>query len=93
MRHDSSHRKRERSSKTTTITQSKKSTPFGFAPIRPKKARGTSQRFVISKEDFIGEYDVDPIQYDLMTVVLIWVRDSTDPNYNNKLMKMLSLFF
>ena len=37
MRHDSSHRKRERSSKTTTITQSKKSTPFGFAPIRPKK--------------------------------------------------------
>ena len=37
MRHDSSHRKRERSSKTTTITQSKKSTPFEFAPIRPKK--------------------------------------------------------
>ena len=59
----------------------------------PEKARGTSQRFVISKEDFIGEYDVDPIQYDLMTVVLIWVGDSTDPNYNNKLMKMLSLFF
>ena len=28
-----------------------------------------------------------------MTVVLIWVGDSTDPNYNNKLMKMLSLFF
>ena len=59
----------------------------------PEKARGTSQRFVISKEDFIGEYDVDPIQYDLMTVVLIWVGDSTDPNYYNKLMKMLSLFF
>ena len=59
----------------------------------PEKARGTSQRFVISKEDFIGEYDVDPIQYDLMTVVLIWIGDSTDPNYYNKLMKMLSLFF
>lgn len=28
-----------------------------------------------------------------MTVVLIWVGDSTDPNYNNKLMKMPSLFF
>lgn len=28
-----------------------------------------------------------------MTVVLIWIGDSTDPNYNNKLMKMLSLFF
>ena len=59
----------------------------------PEKARGTSQRFVVSKEDFIGEYDVDPIQYDLMTVVLIWIGDSTDPNYYNKLMKMLSLFF
>ena len=59
----------------------------------PEKARGTSQRFVISKEDFIGEYDVDPMQYDLMTVVLIWIGDSTDPNYYNKLMKMLSLFF
>lgn len=28
-----------------------------------------------------------------MTVVVLWVGDSTDPNYNHKLMKMLSLFF
>lgn len=28
-----------------------------------------------------------------MTVVVLWVGDSTDPNYNRKLMKMLSLFF
>ena len=28
-----------------------------------------------------------------MTVVVLWVGDSTDPNYNHKLLKMLSLFF
>ncbi len=44
-------------------------------------ARGTSQRFSICKEDIIGEYEVDSKQYDLMTVVLIRVGDSTDPNY------------
>lgn len=55
-------------------------------------ARGTCQRYTIGKEDFIGSYDVDSKHYDLMTVVL-WVGDSTDPNYNHKLMKMLSLFF
>ena len=57
-------------------------------------ARGTSQRFSICKEDIIGEYEVDSKQYDLMTVVLIRVGDSTDPNYyNNALMRMLSLLF
>lgn len=56
-------------------------------------ARGTCQRYTIGKEDFIGSYDVDSKHYDLMTVVVLWVGDSTDPNYNHKLMKMLSLFF
>ena len=56
-------------------------------------ARGTCQRYTIGKEDFIGSYNVDSKHYDLMTVVVLWVGDSTDPNYNHKLLKMLSLFF
>lgn len=59
----------------------------------PPDARGTCQRYALCKEDFIGLYNVDPKQYDLMTVVVLWVGDSTDPNYNNRLMRMLSLFF